>query len=107
MKRIVFNTNELELSLFGWHGRCLKKTSGPNSLSRLRAALEVYMENIEIEKTKLLLKSLTDQNLDELLTNVLQEMRQRDFEHLKGDLLTNSKRLPRLSIHATDSTCTG
>jgi len=55
------------------------------------------MNDIDIEKNELSLKTLTNQGLDELLSNVLREMRARDSEDLKGDILTNSRKLPRLS----------
>jgi len=57
------------------------------------------MQKTDNGKTDLFLfvKNLTNQGLDELLSNVLEEMRTRDSEDLKGDILTNSRRLPRLS----------
>ena len=55
------------------------------------------MNNFDIKKPELFLKSLTNDGLDELLSNVLKEMRARDSDNLKGDILTKSRRLPTIS----------
>jgi len=91
----MFITNKLQSSLFDWHGRCVNEATEPTLL--LLVQHSIGMTNPDIEKTELFLKSLNNQQIDELLSRILQEMRARDSENLKGDILTKSRRLPRLA----------
>ena len=42
------------------------------------------------------LKKMTDKDLDRLLAHVLQEMRRRDSDHVKGDVINGTQQLRRL-----------
>jgi len=54
------------------------------------------MEQGKTQKYGLFLKRLSDGELEELLSTVLAEMRRRDADHIKGDVMTNSKALGTL-----------
>jgi hypothetical protein len=45
------------------------------------------------------LKTLNSDELDEVLNEVLQEIRSRETEEIKKDVLSHSQRLPRLRRH--------
>jgi hypothetical protein len=54
--------------------------------------------NNETQKYGLYLKNLSANQLEKLQSNLLKEMRQRDSEHVKGDVLANSKALRMLRV---------
>ena len=51
------------------------------------------MKPSDIQKYGLFLKSLKNEEVEELLSALLKEMRRRDSDHVKHDLLANSKAL--------------
>jgi hypothetical protein len=57
------------------------------------------MKNYETQKYGFSLKKLETEELDDLMASVLREMRRRDSDHVKGDVIngTNTLRLQRRS----------
>jgi hypothetical protein len=51
------------------------------------------MKDSVTEKFGHLLKSLTNEQIDKLLSTLLREMRRRDVDQLKRDVVTHSKSL--------------
>ena len=54
------------------------------------------MKSNETQKYGFPLKQLPDKELDKLLANVLQEMRRRDSDHVKGDVINGTQNLRKL-----------
>ena len=54
------------------------------------------MKQSEAQKLGLNLKRLSNDEIDGLLSSILQEMRRRDSEHVKGDVVASSKALRKL-----------
>jgi hypothetical protein len=50
----------------------------------------------EAQKLGLNLKRLSNDEIDGLLSTILQEMRRRDSAHVKGDVVASSKALRKL-----------
>jgi len=55
-----------------------------------------FMKYNETQKYGTYLRKLSTEEIDKLLSSLLQEMRRRDSEHVKGDVLANSKALYKL-----------
>jgi hypothetical protein len=60
----------------------------------------ISMKTSEAQKLGLNLKRLSNDEIDGLLSTILQEMRRRDSDHVKGDVVASSKALRKL--RATD-----
>jgi uncharacterized small protein (DUF1192 family) len=58
---------------------------------RIEEASLYLMKQNEPQKYGVYLRMLSIEEIEKLLACVLQEMRRRDAEHLKGDVLNNSK----------------
>jgi hypothetical protein len=54
------------------------------------------MKNNETPKFGFSLKALETVELDELMANLLREMRRRDSDHVKGDVITGTHKLGKL-----------
>ena len=54
------------------------------------------MNPTEIQEYGEFLKTLTAEQIDKLLSTLLKEMRRRDSDRVKGDVVANSKALWRL-----------
>jgi len=61
------------------------------------------MKSSDTQKFVVFLRSLTTDQLDKLQSNLLNEMRQRDSEQVKGDVLANSKALGLLRSRSKPS----
>lgn len=51
------------------------------------------MKQGETQKYGLFLKNLSMAELEKLLSTILREMRKRDSDHMKGDVVANTKSL--------------
>ena len=56
----------------------------------------MFMKYTDNQKYGTYLRKLTTDEIDRLLSSLLQEMRRRDSERVKGDVLANSKALHKL-----------
>jgi hypothetical protein len=54
------------------------------------------MKNNETQKFGFSLKKLENEELDDLMASVLREMRRRDSDHVKGDVINGTNTLRRL-----------
>jgi hypothetical protein len=54
------------------------------------------MKPHETQKYGHSLKQMEDKELDRLLASVLQEMRRRDSDHVKGDVINGTQQLRKL-----------
>ena len=57
-----------------------------------------YMKHSDTQKYGHYLKQLTTQEIEKLLACVLHEMRRRDSDRLKGDVMHTSKLLGRIRV---------
>ena len=51
------------------------------------------MKQNDTQEYRDFLKNLSTEEIDKLQSNLLKEMRRRDSDHVKGDVLANSKAL--------------
>ncbi len=56
----------------------------------------ICMKQSEAQRLGPNLKRLSNDEIDGLLSSILQEMRRRDSEHVRGDVVASSKALRRL-----------
>ena len=56
----------------------------------------IFMKQSETQKYGTYLKKLSIEEIEKLLSCVLQEMRRRDSERVKGDVVANSKALRKM-----------
>jgi len=54
------------------------------------------MKQVETQEYGLTLKNFKTIELEKLLSTVLKEMRRRDSDHMKGDVMANSKALGKI-----------
>jgi len=54
------------------------------------------MMHEDTQKCGFTLKNLNTQQLDRLMSRVMHEMRRRDSDHVKGDIVNNSQALRKL-----------
>ena len=54
------------------------------------------MKNHETQKYGFSLKDLDAEELDNLMASVLREMRRRDSDHVKGDIINGTHKLGKL-----------
>lgn len=54
------------------------------------------MKNDETQKFGFSLRSLETTELDNLMASVMREMRRRDSEHVKGDVISGTHKLGKL-----------
>jgi hypothetical protein len=65
--------------------------------SARRPSIQTFMKYNETQKYGTYLRKLSTEEIDKLLSSLLQEMRRRDSDHVKGDVVANSKALHKLS----------
>jgi hypothetical protein len=54
------------------------------------------MKNNETQKYGFSLRRLDNEELDDLMASVMREMRRRDSEHVKGDIINGTHKLGKL-----------
>ncbi len=54
------------------------------------------MQHNETQEYRRFLKRLTNHQIDKLQSTILKEMRRRDLDHVKGDVVANSQALRTL-----------
>jgi hypothetical protein len=54
------------------------------------------MKNFETQKYGISLRALETRELDDLMASVMREMRRRDSDHVKGDVINGTHKLGKL-----------